>query len=94
MAHHGDKQPPIPEGLAKLMQDEAERMKLGPTHSFPQGKIGDGDDGELRIGLARMASGGILLNLGRPVAWVGLDAASARDLGEKLIRMADESDNG
>lgn len=63
---------------------------FGPTGKFPRGKLNEDDEGELTMGVA--ADGGtVILNFGKPVAWVGLPPALARELAASLIKKADEA---
>lgn len=82
MAHHGE----IPEYLREL----AERERLGATGAFPQGKIHHTDEGEIRL-MVGVERGKVLLAFGKPVAWIGFDPEQARQIGELLIKRADEA---
>lgn len=66
-------------------------MKLGATGEYPQGKLNEQDEGELTLAVsADKASGRILLQFGKPVAWFGMDAAQARAVGAMLIEKANQ----
>jgi len=79
MAHHSDK-------LPIKMQHAAARENFGPTHEFPDGRLCDEDDGELRFGVAHdPATGRVLINFGRPVAWLGMTPSQALELGGCLV---------
>ena len=67
--------------------------KFGATGKFPQGKVSEDDEGELRFGVS---SDGALVNLsfGKPVAWVGMDPPLARKLASMLTAHADKVDGG
>jgi len=60
--------------------------KLGATGKFPQGKLNEDDEGELQIGVAKDAEGKIIINFGKPVAWIGLDAQSALGFAKTIIK--------
>lgn len=60
---------------------------LGTTGAFPEGRLGEDDEGELRFGIAR--DGDIVrLDFGKPVAWMGLPSATAVELGKMLLTKA------
>lgn len=63
-------------------------MHLGATGQHPQGKLNDGDEGELRFGVASVGEK-VILNFGKPVAWVGFDPAQAREIARLLSQHAD-----
>ncbi|HKP08335.1 MAG TPA: hypothetical protein VJU58_13865 [Microbacterium sp.] len=62
--------------------------KLGPTGRFPRGRITPADEGELRIAVGSR-DGIVIIDLGKPTAWVGFPPADARALAESLVRHAD-----
>jgi len=65
--------------------------KFGATGKRPRGRIHLSDEGELRFGvLLDTEHGVIVLNFGKPVAWMGLPPALARQLASLLIQKADE----
>jgi len=67
--------------------------KIGPTGEYPDGKLGEDDEGEIRFGVALDRANGIVqVDFGKPVAWLGLPSAAARDLGLSLIRKAAQLD--
>lgn len=61
---------------------------LGPTGEFPEGKLNEGDEGELRFAVYRR-SGNVILDFGKPLAWVGLPPNTARQLAALLCKGAD-----
>ena len=62
---------------------------LGATGRFPQGKLSDEDEGELKIGVAFDRVDGIIkLAFGKPIAWLGLPPAEAVELGKTLLMKA------
>ena len=67
--------------------------KIGPTNKFPYGKVHESDEGELSIGLATdLSNNTIVMNFGKPIAWIGMAPNHARDLAKMLIDKADELD--
>lgn len=70
-------------------------LKLGATGRFPEGKVDETDEGELRLALtADVRQGVVRLAFGKPVAWFALPADRARALARFLIAKADEVDRG
>jgi hypothetical protein len=62
---------------------------IGPTGGFPQGKLNDDDEGELRMGVAYDKLDGIVrVEFGKPVAWLGLPPPQAIQLAQLLLRHA------
>jgi hypothetical protein len=66
-------------------------IALGATDQFPEGKADEHDEGELRMALASDVRAGIVrLEFGKSIAWLGLPARQARELGYALIQKANE----
>lgn len=63
---------------------------FGATGQFPEGKIDASDEGEIKIGVAKI-DGKVILNFGSPVKWVGFTPQQARQLAESL-RKASHAD--
>lgn len=62
------------------------KREFGATGSFPQGKVEDADEGELRMGVAYDKLNGIVrVQFGKPVAWLGLPPPEARQLAQLLL---------
>ena len=67
--------------------------RLGPTHRFPQGKVGVDDEGEIRCAVAADHQHAIVrVAFGKPIAWIGLPSTKARELARMLTEKADELD--
>lgn len=65
--------------------------KLGPTGKFPRGKISDDDEGQLKYGVATDRENNvIILEFGKPLAWLGLDKSAAIQLANVLLTKATE----
>jgi hypothetical protein len=92
MSHHSSNEnddemyASIRAALAKQM-DEAKEA-IGPTGRFPLGKLTRSDEGGIKMAVASVGSK-IVIDFGKPVAWVGLTAIEARGLAELLIKHAD-----
>ena len=66
---------------------------LGATGRTPFGKVSDDDEGELQLAIgADHAHGIVRLEFGKPVGWLGLPTAHARQLAALLREKADELD--
>ena len=87
MAHHGS-QGPSGE-LRKAFEGMSEH--LGGTGKFPRGMVDGSDEGELAFGVA-VKDGTVILNFNKPVAWMGMDADQARQMGQLLFEKAREID--
>jgi hypothetical protein len=69
----------------------AHPLTLGATGRFPQGKYTTEDEGELQFAIAAdKTAGKVLINFGKPVEWVGMDADQADGLGDLLKSKAAE----
>lgn len=62
------------------------KRPIGATGKFPQGKLDDTDEGELKMAIAYDKLNGVVrLEFGKPVAWLGLPPPEAKELAEKLL---------
>jgi hypothetical protein len=79
MAHHGD-------DIDTLRRFLGLPDGLGATGRFPHGHINENDQGEIQIAVAAdRKQQKVIIDFGKPVAWIGFDADQARELGEMLI---------
>ena len=61
----------------------------GATGNHPQGRLDKDDQGGLRMGIAADVRNGIVrVDFGKPVAWLGLDKATALGLADNLRKHA------
>ena len=68
---------------------------LGPTGRFPNGKVFEDDEGELYVGIGHDLQRKIVfVDFAKRVAWLGIDAATARKLAARLIEHADKLEAG
>lgn len=74
--------------IRELKASVPETEKLGATGRFPEGKLVDEDEGEIRISIGT-AKGSVVLDFGKPTAWVGMTPDQAIDLGNTLIKHAE-----
>ena len=68
----------------------ADDTKLGATGEFPEGKLGEGDEGELQFAVG-VHEGNIVIDFGTPVAWVAMPPELARQVAELLLQHAKEA---
>jgi len=64
--------------------------RFGPTGEFPRGKHDESDEGELQIGV-RVEKSIVVVNFGKPIAWLGMPPAQARELAQLLLSNADKA---
>ena len=60
--------------------------EIGPTGTFPKGKICPEDEGELAIGMSIDPEKKIIvIEFGKPVAWLGLHVEEATQIADDLL---------
>jgi hypothetical protein len=97
MAHHGTVPPEFfneellnkgkntSETLNPLPADESEiKTQLGATGKFPDGKLNDNDEGEIRVAIYQEKEN-IVINFGKPIVWVGFTKKQAIDIAISLL---------
>jgi len=57
--------------------------------NYPRGKLNQNDEGELQIRIG-VQDRTVVLDFGKPIHWLGFDAATARAVGERLVARANE----
>jgi len=62
-------------------------MKIGATGKFPQGRLNQTDEGELRMAIYE-EKGKIVISFGKDLSWIGFGKEEAIALGEMLISKA------
>lgn len=94
--HHSSK-PPSKEFLERFnapLSDDvrkkaAEVQPLGATGEFPRGKIEPSDEGEIRFAVgADQETQTVVLDFGKPVAWIGMTPEQAVEIAQSLIEKA------
>jgi hypothetical protein len=66
---------------------------FGPTGKFPEGRLNEADEGEIQFGVAADPKNNVVvLNFGKPVAWIGMPPENARQIALALLRKAGELD--
>jgi len=68
--------------MRKQLQEE-----IGATGEFPEGKISEHDEGEIAFAIGHRF-GKVLIEFGKPVAWVGMTPQQAIALANALISHA------
>ena len=62
---------------------------FGGTGRFPLGRLSPSDEGEIQFGIAAdIAKNKVVINFGKPTAWIGFDAEQAEQLAESLLSNA------
>lgn len=98
--HHSGKLDPEMEALLKkeaekdnrrleTALDLFQRPKVGATGRFPEGKLTKDDEGEIAIAIAHTGEK-VIVDFGKPIAWIGLNAKQARDIAATLVKHAEE----
>jgi hypothetical protein len=64
-------------------------MKLGATSDFPDGKLGNDDEGEVTARV-RLSHGRLWIDFGKEITWLGLGRKEAALLGAILFAYAQE----
>ena len=67
--------------------DLKNKLKLGATGAFPDGKLNQTDEGELRMAVSS-TNGLVRIDFGKPTAWVAFSANQAKELAALLLRHA------
>lgn len=66
---------------------------LGPTKQFPRGKIHESDEGETRIAVGH-SEGNVIIDLGKPTAWIGFPPEQALELARAIQEHAHAAQGG
>lgn len=88
MAHHSDD---MNDTYIRALFKEAIPVSapFGGTGRFPLGKLSQSDEGEIQFGVAAdPVKNKVVLNFGKPTAWIGFDAEQAEQLAESLLSKA------
>ncbi len=99
MGHHANDMPfQDEEGFKKLMENlnmgsmgnpKINPLDLGATGKYPEGKIADNDEGEIKIGITTM-KGRVVIDFGKQIYTVGFTPDQAMSIAEVLIKRAME----
>jgi len=83
---HHSSQPDL-EMDAKLNELRAALLDLGATGEFPEGKLTDQDEGEVKFAVG-FKEGKVILDFGSPVVWMGMSPEQAKELARSLLKFA------
>lgn len=61
---------------------------LGPTGKFPEGKLNQDDEGEMKFAVFADKNQ-IIVNFNSPVMWFGMGKETAYELAKLLVKHAD-----
>jgi hypothetical protein len=67
--------------------------RLGATGKFPQGKLNEEDEGELKLAVAHK-DGEVMLVFGKPVSWLSLPKEEAKAFAQLILKHAEELQTG
>lgn len=62
--------------------------KIGPTGTYPDGKLGPLDEGGLNIGVGHDDDGMVVLSFGTKVAWIGMPPPNAIEFAKLILQHA------
>lgn len=66
--------------------------RIGPTGKYPGGKYTQEDEGAIGVGIAAdPRNRKVVIQFGKPVAWLGLDPEHAETLAQSLLEKAREA---
>ena len=68
-----------------------EEPKLGPTGEHPEGKIQEGDEGELQFAVGTTKTGDVFLEFGIKVKWIALGPGEAIELARVIAANAQKA---
>lgn len=87
MAHHADQ--PFNSEDNEFLKPFANQLKspLGPTGKYPEGKIADNDEGELKLGITTL-KGKIIMDFGKPIHTIGFTKEQAINIANVLFERA------
>jgi|RhiMetdeSRZDD1v2_1073273.scaffolds.fasta_scaffold1065185_1 hypothetical protein len=87
MAHHYVDPAPVPHYLKKACATAPE--EIGPTGQYSMVKLGECGGGEIAFAVAAdKTANRVLINFGKPVAFLGMTGEQAIKLGRLLIAKA------
>lgn len=81
MSNHFSDPSLVPDSLLNQLTE-----RIGATGRYPEGRLGKHDEGEIAFAVAADPKHKkVLINFGKPVAFLGMNADQAIALGEMLI---------
>ena len=85
--HHGN------EFTDKIFRDIVDQAQLGATGKYPEGKLTDDDEGEIRIAVGE-SKGKVVITFGKPTAWIGFSPEQAISIASSLLDHAEYAKKG
>ena len=64
-----------------------DKLKLGATGDYPDGKINESDEGGIQIAIGR-ENNRVVVHFGKPTAWIGFDQAKAVEFAVTILKHA------
>jgi len=61
--------------------------KIGPTGQYPNGELNEYDEGELILAVGCM-KGNVIVDFGKPVAWIALPPYQAIEWAQAILKHA------
>ena len=86
-SNHGNGDGPDFDSLKAFKQALKEMPIFGATGKFPDGQVTEDDEGELQFGIAN-GNGHVIVNFGKPVAWLSMRPDQALLLSAALAEHA------
>lgn len=65
-----------------------DRLKLGGTGAFPEGRSQPNDEGELKMAIGVTDGGLVHIEFGKPIAWLSMSPGQAKEMAALLLRHA------
>ena len=85
-SNHGTDDFPAKHRLDELLKGSQDAF--GASGKYPMGKLTEDDEGEITFGITN-TNGRVILNFGKPVAWLGIMPAQAVELAKYLMAHAE-----
>lgn len=71
--------------------EDMARKSMGATGEFPDGRINEGDDGELRLSVGiDIVNQCVVMDFGQRVSWIGMPKADAEGISKAIAERAKE----
>jgi hypothetical protein len=87
MSHHSDKDFPFDESFVNKIREESEKLLIGATGEFPEGKLNKSDDGAIQFMISH-TNEKVILDFRTPVKWLGMNPKDAVAMAQSLITHA------
>ena len=70
---------------------ELEKQSIGAMGNYPEGKLTEADEGAIQFAVTN-TMGKVVVNFGKPVAWLGMNPSDARSLATVLLKQAAQAE--